>query len=117
MSLVPGSHLGAYEILTAIDAGGMGEVYRARDRKLDRDVAIKVLPAVNRLDCSPAGAKPRISDESSPSLPLGIYFRLPLIAGIPLLKAGDYPDERSRTSCANWRSSLALRSDTAQKFV
>ena len=80
-------------------------------------VAIKVLPAVNRLDCSPAGARLRITNEWSPSLPLGIYFRLPLIAGIPLLKGGDYPDERSRTSCANWRSSLALRSDTAQKFV
>jgi TolB-like protein len=39
-----GSRLGPYEILSAIGAGGMGEVYRARDRKLDRDVAVKVLP-------------------------------------------------------------------------
>src|SRR5262249_16553766 len=44
MSLAPGTRLGAYEIVAAIGAGGMGEVYRARDRKLDRDVAIKVLP-------------------------------------------------------------------------
>jgi serine/threonine protein kinase len=44
MSLAPGTRVGAYEILTAIGAGGMGEVYRARDRKLDRDVAIKILP-------------------------------------------------------------------------
>src|SRR5437899_565385 len=44
MSLAPGTRLGAYEILAAIGAGGMGEVYRARDRKLDRDVAIKILP-------------------------------------------------------------------------
>jgi len=44
MSLAPGSRLGPYEILTAIGAGGMGEVYRARDTKLSRDVAIKVLP-------------------------------------------------------------------------
>jgi len=42
--LVPGSRLGPYEILATIGAGGMGEVYRARDTKLDRDVAIKVLP-------------------------------------------------------------------------
>ena len=44
MSLTPGSRLGAYEILAAIGAGGMGEVYRARDTRLKRDVAIKVLP-------------------------------------------------------------------------
>jgi serine/threonine protein kinase len=41
----PGDRLGPYEILAPIGAGGMGEVYRARDTKLDRDVAIKVLPA------------------------------------------------------------------------
>jgi len=44
MSLTPGTKLGPYEILAPIGAGGMGEVYRARDTKLDRDVAIKVLP-------------------------------------------------------------------------
>ena len=45
MSLAPGSRLGQYEILSALGAGGMGEVYRARDPRLDRDVAIKVLSA------------------------------------------------------------------------
>jgi serine/threonine protein kinase len=45
MTLTPGSRLGPYEIVSAIGAGGMGEVYRARDSKLDRHVAIKVLPA------------------------------------------------------------------------
>jgi serine/threonine protein kinase len=40
-----GTHLGAYEVLAQIGAGGMGEVYRARDTRLDRIVAIKVLPA------------------------------------------------------------------------
>ena len=44
MSLVPGTRLGPYEITGAIGAGGMGEVFRARDTKLNRDVAIKVLP-------------------------------------------------------------------------
>jgi serine/threonine protein kinase len=44
MAIQPGTHLGPYEILSAIGAGGMGEVYRAHDPKLGRDVAIKVLP-------------------------------------------------------------------------
>jgi serine/threonine protein kinase len=44
MPLTSGTRLGPYEILSAIGKGGMGEVYRARDTKLDRDVAIKVLP-------------------------------------------------------------------------
>ncbi len=44
MAILPGKRLGPYEILSAIGAGGMGEVYRAKDTRLDRIVAIKVLP-------------------------------------------------------------------------
>ena len=44
MSLAPGVRLGPYEIVALIGAGGMGEVYRARDGKLTRDVALKILP-------------------------------------------------------------------------
>ena len=44
MSLVIGSKIGPYEIMAPLGAGGMGEVYRARDSRLDRDVAIKILP-------------------------------------------------------------------------
>ena len=45
MPLAAGSHLGTFEILGPLGAGGMGEVYRARDSRLEREVAIKVLPA------------------------------------------------------------------------
>ena len=45
MSLGAGTRLGPYEIQSAIGAGGMGEVYKARDTRLDRTVAIKILPA------------------------------------------------------------------------
>src|SRR5215472_10804941 len=50
MQFSPGYRLGAYEILAAIGAGGMGEVYRARDTRLNRDVAIKILPETFALD-------------------------------------------------------------------
>jgi eukaryotic-like serine/threonine-protein kinase len=51
MALSPGTRLGPYEILDAIGAGGMGELYRARDTRLERIVAIKILPA--HLSCDP----------------------------------------------------------------
>jgi serine/threonine protein kinase len=45
MTLETGSRLGPYEIVSAAGAGGMGEVYKARDTRLDRTVAVKVLPS------------------------------------------------------------------------
>ena len=49
-TLTPGTRLGPYEILSALGIGGMGEVYRARDPRLDRQVAIKLLPAETAAD-------------------------------------------------------------------
>jgi serine/threonine protein kinase len=53
MALAPGTRLGAYEIVSLIGAGGMGEVYRARDSRLERQVAIKVLPEDLRANPEP----------------------------------------------------------------
>src|SRR5579871_2987973 len=50
MSTQPGTRLGPYEIVAPLGAGGMGEVYRARDSRLERDVAIKVLPQGTLVD-------------------------------------------------------------------
>src|ERR1700675_109018 len=50
MALSAGTRLCAYEIVSAIGAGGMGEVYKARDTRLDRTVAIKILPGVLAAD-------------------------------------------------------------------
>jgi serine/threonine protein kinase len=64
MPLDSGTNLGPYQILAAIGAGGMGEVYRARDTKLKRELALKVLPEEFALDSgrmSDSSGKPRRS--------------------------------------------------------
>jgi serine/threonine protein kinase len=55
VSRLPGTRLGSYEVLPAIGAGGMREVYRARDTRLNRDVAIKVLPELFAADLFAVG--------------------------------------------------------------
>ena len=50
MTLASGTKLGPYEIESPLGAGGMGEVYRARDTRLNRDVAVKILPALFSAD-------------------------------------------------------------------
>ena len=104
MSLAPGQRLGPYEIAAALGAGGMGEVYRARDPRLNRDVAIKVLRGVSADDAErlarfrreaqtlaallrrDSGTTPRISEPHHVStLPPGIVA-LDLVPGGQRLK-------------------------------
>ena len=67
MSLNPGTWLASYEVLAPIGAGGMGEVYHARDAKLGREVAIKILPeAFTRPSCSSKKTTMRVV--SSPTM-------------------------------------------------
>jgi len=61
MSLQVGARVGPYQIVAPLGAGGMGEVYRARDARLDRDVAIKVLPGQTAAD---PGALARFDHEA-----------------------------------------------------
>jgi Tol biopolymer transport system component/tRNA A-37 threonylcarbamoyl transferase component Bud32 len=76
MSLAAGSRLGPYEIVSPIGSGGMGEVYRARDTKLDREVAIKVLPEKLAADATALARFEReakaVAALSHPNI-LGIY--------------------------------------------
>ena len=62
MALEPGAQLGVYQVLSAIGAGGMDEVYKARDTKLDRDVALKILPDAFVNDTERLEARPRKSE-------------------------------------------------------
>src|SRR4029453_2978586 len=77
--LPPGSQLGRYTIANPLGAGGMTEVYRARDSRLGRDVAIKVLPAFSSAGCAlSVSRRPRRVAASLVSCASGLVFPLPV---------------------------------------
>src|SRR5437773_6240222 len=109
MSLVTGERLGRYEILSPLGAGGMGEVYRAHDTRLDRDVAVKVLSA----DFDDAAALARLIREARIASGLNhphictihdvgevegrVYIAMELVEGEPLsaiIARGPLPPDR-----------------------
>ena len=70
MPLAAGTRFGPYEILSPLGAGGMGEVYRAKDSRLDREVAIKVLPESTGNDAEAPTAADSSASCSAPTEPL-----------------------------------------------
>ena len=70
MALAPGVRLGPYEIVSALGAGGMGEVWRARDTKLGREVAIKALPEAFAADPELKQRFERVSSAASKPGPI-----------------------------------------------
>ena len=80
MALTSGTKLGPYEIESPIGAGGMGEVYRAKDTRLDRTVAIKILPT--HLSANPSAATNSVPWQSGVS-----YFALKSRIGAFLIRS------------------------------
>ena len=87
MTLIKGTNLGVYEILSLWGAGGLDEVYRARDTRLDREAALKVLPASFAGDADTGADRPVV-------LPAIRYFRDPEAATVLI------------TVVLNWTSAL-----------
>ena len=78
MAIQPGTTLGPYSVTAKIGEGGMGEVYQARDTKLDRDVALKVLPEAFTADPERLATSQRITSQDSPCARLrGVWLGSP----------------------------------------
>ena len=112
MPLSVGDKLGPYEIVAPIGAGGMGEVYRARDTRLNRDVAIKVLPAAFARDSASASSARRglIAALNHPNI-CTLYDVGPNYLVMELVEGAD---ARGRSA---WRARSTKRSAIARQIA
>jgi non-specific serine/threonine protein kinase len=114
MTLAASTRLGPYEILNSLGAGGMGEVYRARDTRLERDVAVKVLPERLTHDTNALGRFQRearaIAALSHPNIvaiyDTGIEQGMPYV--IMELLEGETLGRRLKRVTLDWRGALAI---------
>src|SRR5688500_12070529 len=120
MALPAGTRLAQYEILSPLGAGGMGQVYRARDLRLDRDVAIKVMaphiasdPDMRRRFETEARA---VASLSHPSI-LSMY-ELAIVEGVPVavmeLLEGQTLRERMKRGAIAWREAVEITASIAE---
>ncbi len=120
MALTKGQHLAQYEVLSPLGSGGMGEVYRARDMRLDREVAIKVMadhvasdPDMRRRFETEAKA---VAALSHPGI-LSIY-ELVVVEGVPVavmeLLEGETLRERLRRGALEWREAVRIMANVAE---
>jgi len=120
MALTKGQRLAQYEVLSPLGSGGMGEVYRARDLRLDREVAIKVMadhvaadPEMRRRFETEARA---VAALSHPGI-LSIY-ELVVVEGIPVavmeLLEGETLRQRLRRGALEWREAVRIAADVAE---
>ena len=120
MSLSPGQRLAQYEILSSLGSGGMGEVYRARDQRLDREVAIKVMaphvasdPEMRRRFETEAKA---VAALSHPGI-LSIY-ELVVVDGVPVavmeLLEGESLRQRLQRGSIEWREAVRIAASMAE---
>lgn len=119
MALAAGTRLGPYEILSALGAGGMGEVYRARDTRLNRDVALKVLPAAFTADADRVARFEReaqlLASLNHPHI--GSIYGLEDADGVPALVLelveGDTLDDRVRRGPLRLAEALGIAQQIA----
>jgi len=120
MPLSPGQRLAQYEVLSSLGSGGMGEVYRARDQRLDREVAIKVMaphvasdPEMRRRFETEAKA---VAALSHPGI-LSIY-ELVVVDGVPVavmeLLEGESLRQRLRRGPIEWREAVRIAASVAE---
>ena len=113
--MTPGTRLGPYEILSLLGAGGMGEVYRARDSKLERDVALKVLLPSFTADADRLARFERearlVASLNHPHI--GAIYGFEDAGGVPALVLelveGDTLDDRVRRGPFLWRMRWSSR--------